>query len=187
MKIYPGQKMPNFSFDTPFKAENILYDVIGNRPATIMFLRDSGCLFTAYYLEMMHQNYRFFTDSNRALICVVQGSPSEYSGYSKLKFPLVCDTESVLYKELELPKVTFTISLLSAEALRIISEAKKHHLKYEKSLKSNCQLPVTIMLQSDKTIEHIHRSQSITDIPELLELLGGGMVKPDVYKRVDSI
>ncbi len=183
MKILTGQKMPNFSFDTPFKAGNELYEVIANRPATMLFLRDSACLFTAYYLEMMHRNYRFFADSNRALICVVQGSPKQFKGYSKLKFPLICDSESALYKAFELPRVTFPISLLSAEALRIISEAKKHDINYEKSLKNNCQLPVTIMLEPDKTIESIHRSQSVTDIPELLELLGGGMVKSERYRQ----
>ncbi len=182
MKLYIGDKLPNFSYDTPTHSNNELYEAIGNKSATIIFFRDSACLFTAYYIEMLHRNYRYFKDGNRVLICVVQGHPSEFEGYSKLEFPLICDAELLLYKTFDLPKVTFPLSLLSVEALRIIDEAKRHNIPYEKSLKRNVWLPVTILTDQDKTIEHIHRSQSLTDIPELLVLLGGS-VKKNIWSR----
>ncbi len=172
MKLLIGEKFPNFGFDTPTCSGKKLYNEIANKPATIIFFRDSGCLFTAYYIERLKRNYRCFIEGNRALICIVQGSPSEFSGYKNMPFPLVCDADSVLYRAFDLPKVTFALSLLSVEALRIIEQAKKHNVPYEYSLKNNVQLPVTILTEPDKTIEYIHRSQSITDIPEILELLG---------------
>ncbi len=177
MRLLVGDKLPNFKYDTPTTADNDLYEVIGNRPATMLFFRDSGCLFTAYHLEKLRRNYRYFNSGNRALICVVQGTPSEFSGYKAFDFPIVCDADSVLYQAFDLPKAMFALSLLSIEALRIIEGAKKHDIKYERSLKENVQLPVTILTEPDKTIEYIHKSQSVTDIPELLVLLGGGVAE----------
>ncbi len=172
MKLIIGEKFPNFEFDTPICSGNKLYNVIANKPATIIFFRDSGCLFTAYYIEKLKRNYNRFEDSNRAIICIVQGTPSEFYGYKNIPFPIVCDAESVLYNTFELPKVTFPLSLLSVEALRIIDQAKKHNIPFEYSLKNNGQLPVIVLTHADKTIDYIHRSQSITDIPDILELLG---------------
>ncbi len=177
MKLHVGEKIPNFSYDTPVSSDNELYKTMGNKPTTMIFFRDSSCLFTAYYIEKLYRNYRLFSEGNRTLICVVQGSPDDFKSYKKLNFPLICDAKSVLYTAFDLPKVTFPLSLLSVEALRIIEQAKKHNIPYEVSLKRNLQLPVTFLTESDKTIEYIHRSQSITDIPEMLTLLGGNVKK----------
>ncbi len=175
MRLLVGDKLPNFRYDTPLTADNELYETIGSQCATILFLRDSDCLFTAYHLEHLRRNHRYFKSGNRKLICVVQGKPEEFCGYNHFDFPLICDAESVLYRAFDLPKAMFALSLLSIEALRIIEGAKKHSIKFERSLKENVQLPVTILVNQDKTIEYIYKSQSLTDIPSLLTLLGGGV------------
>lgn len=176
MKLTLGSKFPNFSFDTPYIPDNDFYTVTQKRPGAIIFLRDADCLFTSYYLERLRRSVDYFETEQRFLICVVQAKPCRMQQFFKSEppFPIVCDPDRALYLAFSLPKVSHSFSLLSIEALRIIQTAKKYDIEYEKSLKNNRQLPVSVLIGSDKTIAYLHAGQSITDVPDVGVLLGGG-------------
>ncbi len=174
MLLKTGDIFPDFLFDTPSVCEQRFYNVIKNQPTTLIFLRDSGCAITRYFIEELRESLRLFLSERRNLVVVVEGKPQDFAEYKKLTFPLICDAESALYRALQLPKAPGKFSLLSLKALTIIQKAKNEGLDYETSIKKNMQLPVTILLERDRSIESINLGKSITDIPTMLELLGGG-------------
>ncbi len=173
MKLKVENKFPDFLFDTPSQNEVRFYEHVKSRPATVVFLRDADCPFTTYYLEKFSLLYRNFVAQRRELVCVVQGSPAAFKIYASLPYPLVCDAFDELYRTFQLPKAKGRLSLLSLEALRILENVKSNDLLADRSLYKNLQLPVTVMLNPDKTIESLYCGKSITDIPKALDLLGG--------------
>lgn len=164
-KKLTGTKMPQFTYDTPYQAENDFYALCaGETPLLLVFLPNFGHPISRVYLSEYLKGLSQLTAGR--LACVVRSHPqriAEQLGGAVFPIPLICDAEGVLYDYFEVQQTTSVFDWTFA-ARRIIKAAKKEGYHHDK--KTPQLLPLTMVFAAQGEILYAHRGCSLTDLPE---------------------
>lgn len=169
-KRLTGTTVPQFTYDTPYQAENDFYALCaGETPLVVMFLPNFGHPISRAYITAYLDTLPALTAGRVA--CVVRSDPSriaESLGGAQLPFPIICDAEGVLYDYFDVRETTSIFDWTFA-ARRVMKAAKKegyHREKGEAQL-----LPLTLVLGEGGKVLYAHRARSLTDLPEDCEAI----------------
>ncbi len=169
-KKLTGTIVPQFTYDTPYQAENDFYALCaGESPLVMMFLPNFGHPISRAYITAYIDTLPALTAGRIA--CVVRSDPAriaESLGGAQLPFPLICDAEGVLYEYFDVRETTSLFDWTFA-ARRVMKAAKKEGYcpkKGEAQL-----LPLTLVLGEAGKVIYAHRARSLTDLPEDCEAI----------------
>ncbi|MFI3170538.1 MAG: hypothetical protein R3Y06_11390 [Faecalibacterium sp.] len=164
-KKLTGSKVPQFTYDTPYSAENDFYALCaGEVPLVMVFLPNFGHPISRHYLAGYMQTLQSLTAGH--LACVVRSDPGVIAARvagQAFPFEVICDAEGVLYDYFEVRQTT-SIWDWTFAARRIIKAAKKEGYQPEKGAPQ--LLPLTMVMGEAGQVLYAHRGRSITDLPE---------------------
>lgn len=180
-KILVGDKMPNLEFNTAYKNNVKLYDVLKNTGKTVFWVvRYIGCPPCRLDVHLISKEYKKFLELNTQVFVVMQSEQAtirEDLKDVKLPLDIICDPEMKFYKELEIlpaasmeelaPKNPDDIAKWE-EKIKGIKEAGFVHGKYEGNEQ---QLPALFIVNGEGTIEYAHYGENIVDMPTVYETL----------------
>ncbi|MEG1862221.1 MAG: redoxin domain-containing protein [Oscillospiraceae bacterium] len=178
-KLVKGDKFPQFTFDTAFKANMTTEQVVDGKQTFFWFLRYIGCTICRWDVHMLTQRYQEFVDNGVNVVVVMQSTPekvqSDLDG-ATLPFYLICDSTQAIYKALEIDSATSKEEMaptLEAQARLAVKRegvqaAGFKHGEYEGN---EMQLPAFFHVMPDLTVEEAHYGKYIADIPTIDEML----------------
>lgn len=160
MKLYQGDKMPNFTYQTPYKTGCQLQDTVQRVPGktAIVFLRYLGCTACQFEIRQYAAQYEKIKEIGAQMFIVLQSDPKRVASETeefKLPFDVICDPDQTLYKEFEIPVAKdkeelhdFNSEKWAAKAA-IVKAAGLTHGEYEGE---ELQLPATFIVDQDLNI-----------------------------------
>lgn len=128
-KLQTGEKMPDFTYDTPFAAGVALSDTarrVTGRTA-LVFLRYYGCTLCQYDIHRYAKEYGQIAATGGQMLVVLQSDPKKLAGQLKpgdLPFDIVCDPEARLYQQLDIRPAASQAGLADAGTMLKIAKAK---------------------------------------------------------------
>ena len=164
-RIAVGDKLPFFVYDTPYSAQNRFRDLLQRKsPLVLVFMANFGHPITRTFASRYAETYGALQDGGFALVVRSRADKLSTSiGPDTLPYPLLCDSEGVLYEHLDIPQSSSALMTYSLEGWRILREAKRQG--YHAAKGQMQQLPLTLILDQDGTVLFCHYGASLTDVP----------------------
>ena len=177
-KLYVNDKMPDFSFTTPFRKDVRLSEVTKGRKLALVFLRYYGCTLCQFDLAQYAKNYDKIKATGGELLVVLQSDPDllreELGGTEVFPFEIICDPEEKLYREFEILPATCQEEMVGPTTMAKIEKAMSGGFSHGRYEGEELQLPASFVLQPDLTITFAQYAKAVDDIPDadqLVELL----------------
>lgn len=179
-RLIKGQKMPNFSFQTPFEGNLSFYDALIGKKTVLLFHRFIGCRLSQFDIRNLALGYDQIIASGGNVFVVVQSPPETVRGYyskNTLPFTIICDPEQILYKRFEIPAATSIEEFQGGRFKEKIEEINGTDLVKGKDEGEPLQLPAMIMLDEAQIITYAHYGKNGADVPNISEI--ALLLKPD--------
>lgn len=177
-QLKAGDRMPDFTFCTPFEEGRSLYETIGRAPKTaLLFLRYYGCTLCQYDIHLFKVHYEEISAAGGQLLVVLQSDPARLAGQmtrEDLPFDLVCDPDKKLYQQFEISPAASMEDLVNDKAIEKIAQAKAAGMTHGEYEGDELQLPAAFVMDAQGTLLHVHYGKGAEDVPgpaELAELL----------------
>ena len=176
-KLTVGDKLPNFTFDTPYQKGLSMYEELKKAPKTaLVFLRYYGCPFCQFDMHSYEVSYDQITASGYQFFVVLQSDPDKLkktlAGHP-LPFPIICDPQMKLYKELEIPDGT-GMTLAGPNTMTKAAAVKAAGYQHGDYEGIETQLPATFAVDQSGTVTYVHYAEFIDDSAtdkQLIDLL----------------
>ena len=175
MQLIQGSTMPDFIVDTDRRNYVNLYSLI-NRPTVFWVIRYIGCPVCRYDVHILKENYKRIAEKGYNLYVVMQ-SDTEHIHRSlenvNLPFEIICDPAQQIYRNLDILPAANRAEL-AGDRSRLMEKAEKTkelgftHGDYEGN---EMQLPALFIVDTDGTVRYAHYGKSITDMPDIDELI----------------
>ena len=184
-KLFVGDKMPNFTFQTESETGVTTEKVLQGGRTVFWVLRYIGCTTCRWDVHQISLNYDKFKEKGAQVYVVMQSDPAvvrEDLKDSPLPFHIICDQDQEIYKTLEIratetreerqPKTPEDIAKWEAKIAKVRASGFVHG-KYEGNEQ---QLPAMFVVEPDGTVIYAHYAENSIDMPsvdEMLEILDG--------------
>lgn len=178
-KLTVGEKMPNFTYDTPYEQNLTLAETAGKAPKTaLVFLRYYGCPICQLDIQELADSYAEITAKGGQLLVVLQSKPEllaeKLGSKDALPYPIICDPEMKLYKDFCIEPAASMAKMADAKVMLKIAKATAKGYKHGEYEGEELQLPAAFVVNSDCEILYAHYAKSLGDMPssdDLAELL----------------
>lgn len=177
-KLSAGDKMPNFTFATAYEQNKKIQDVLNKENTFFVVHRYIGCTFCRYDVHLLQSRYAEFVQKDAQVFVVMQSTPEsvrEDLKNIKLPFDIICDTDMVIYKTLEVAPAKDMGELAPSEIMEAVqAKAVKAaadgftHGKYEGVEE---QLPAMFLVDRQGIVKFAHYGKNIMDLPSIDEML----------------
>ena len=168
-----GDKLPNFTVDTPFQSGVSLQELCGGKPTAILFLRYYGCTLCQYDIHQLKVQYEKIASQGGNALVVLQSDPKGIAQQLKpgdLPFAIVCDPEKALYQELDIRPAKDKMELGGGDAMGKIAKVKAEGFQHGAYEGDEMQLPACFVVDKDLTITYARYGKNAADIPSVEEL-----------------
>lgn len=179
--VSAGEMFPDLSFTTYSGEELTIGEAVKRKKHTVIWvMRFIGCRFCQYDMDMLAQEYARFTGKDVQVLAVLQSSRDSVRGLKgdyQVPFDIVCDTEHVFYKELDVRATRTKEERMPSDPAGLARlEAKKAAVaarNYERKTGEGeaQQLPALFIMAPDRRIEYAHYAVNSIDIPDFDEML----------------
>lgn len=174
-KLNQGEKMPNFTYDTPFDAGCTLVETVKKAAGktAVIFLRYYGCTLCQYDIREFAIQQGKITAGGGQMLVVLQSDPAKLAGQMEkgdLPFDIICDPEQKLYKEFEIFPAPSKEKMVDIKTVGKISKAKANGFQHGDYEGDELQLPAVFVLDHDLTLTYAHYGKTVGDVPTPLEL-----------------
>jgi peroxiredoxin len=171
-KLIPGNKMPDFTFDTIHTTGRKLYENLAENKTALVFLRYYGCTLCQYEILQLAEQYAAIAAKGSKAYVVLQSNPTrlaEQIAPDALPFEIICDPEMKLYKEFEILPFEGDAKITEKEIAKFtaLKSSGLQHGEYEGEEK---QLPALFILDNTGTVLTAHYAESLADMPAMSEL-----------------
>lgn len=178
-----GERMPDFSFDTPFETGRSLGETAKRSAGRtgIVFLRYYGCTLCQYDIHRYAAEYGKITERRGQLLIVLQSDRERLAGQMKrdsLPFDIICDPKGELYKRFEIHAAASKEDMMGPGTMEKIQAARAAGFSHGDYEGEELQLPAAFVVDRELKICYAHYGKTVDDIPsaqELGEILGEGM------------
>lgn len=163
-----GDILPDFTFDTPDERGCRFSQAAGGSPTLLLFLRHAGCPLTRYTLSQYREEYGEILSSGGKVMAVLRSLPEKAAailGEERFPFPLLCDGESALYRQMGVPRAACTEGAFSAAALRKMEKARRLFPPREEGEDDLLQLPGALFLDGELRLCRIRYGLHAADTP----------------------
>lgn len=188
-KIKAGDKLPMFSYDTPYRAQNHFRDLLAAQaPLVLVFMANFGNPVTRTFASRYAETYDKLYSGGFAMVVRSRADKLAASlAQDALPFPLMCDADGVLYDLLEIPTRGSAWTAYSLEAWQILRQAKKQGYRAAKGAEQ--QMPLTLILDKDGKVLFCHYGTSLTDVPQDCEAMQSLLEEleliPDSFEKAE--
>ncbi len=177
-KLHVGEKMPDFTFETPYEKGLTLAGVaqrVEGRTA-VVFLRYYGCTTCQYDIHLFMTQHDKIAATGGQLLVVLQSDPAKLAAQVKpgeLPFDIICDPDQTLYKEFDIQPAASKeayandAKTVAKRAAKEAYEVKFVHGEYEGN---ELQLPATFVIEKDRTITFAEYHTGTGGVPSPAEL-----------------
>lgn len=174
-KLSVGEKMPQFTYDTPFAAGVSLTKTAGriNGKTALVFLRYYGCTLCQYDIHQFAVRYNSIRTAGGQILVVLQSDPVKLADQLQpqdLPFDIICDPEHKLYREFGIEPAVSMAKMADAKTIAKIAKAKAGGFKHGEYEGEELQLPAVFVMEPDLTLTFVHYGEAAGDIPEAEEL-----------------
>lgn len=175
-RLQKGSKMPNFKFNTAYKNDIYVNDVLKGK-TVFWVLRYIGCTVCRYDVHLISQRYEEFKAKNAQVFVVMQSDQQHVQNdlkETKLPFDIICDNKMEMYHSLEIAPAISTDALLGDKKEELTVKGEKaakvgfSHGDYEGD---ELQLPAMFIVDENGIVEYAHYAKSIMDMPTVDEVL----------------
>ena len=172
-KLHVGEKMPDFTFDTPFE-KGLTIGQVAKRvegKTAVVFMRYYGCTMCQYDIHLFKTQHDKIAATGGQMLVVLQSDPGKIAaqqGPDDLPFDIICDPEQKLYKQFDIRPAKSKLGMVSLKTIGKLGKAKAFtHGEYEGD---ELQLPAVFVVKPDLTLTHVHYGTSAGDVPDPEEL-----------------
>ncbi len=169
-----GDKVPNFSFDTPWKFSQNFYEIIQDQDAVLVFLRYHGCPVCQMEMANIKRDIELFNKKKARVFLFLQSSTATLLPMLKEEdwpFDIVCDPNGKIF-QLYAVKPGGILKYLRPAGLIAAIKATSRGFFHKKFEGKETQLPAAFIMKSDKTIKYVHYGKNISDVPKPSTLAG---------------
>ena len=174
-KLAIGDKAPDFRFKTPWDGETNFYDVAGNNPAVLIFLRYYGCPVCQMEMVKIKQEIDLVRQKGGRVFIVLQSAPETLASLIKrddFPFTIICDPQGKVF-QLYGVEAGGIIKYLHPAGLIAAIKATFRGFLHGKFEGKETQLPAAFAMKADKIIKYAHYGENISDIPPLAKMISG--------------
>lgn len=175
-RLQKGAMMPNFKFNTAYKDDLQLYDVLKGK--TILWvLRYIGCTVCRFDVHLISERYKEFKDKNAQVFVVMQSDQQHVQNDLKdikLPFDIICDTNMEIYNSLDILPADSKNDLIGDkrdELLEKDAQATAFGFSHGDYEGNEMQLPAMFIVNEDGIVDYAHYAKSIMDMPTIDEVL----------------
>ena len=174
-RIAAGAVMPDFSYVTPFSAQNLLSETVRrvSGKTALVFLRYYGCRMCQLDLLDFTEEYSKITAKNGQLLTVLQSAPQKLArqfAEERPPFDIICDPGQKLYQMLEIPSAASKEALKDDSSMAKFQRVLARNLRHGEYEGNELQLPAAFILDHGLHVTYAHYGRVITDIPSADEL-----------------
>lgn len=177
-KINVNDQMPDFVFNTPYRKDVRLSEVLGGKKTALVFLRYFGCTLCQYDLAQYAKNYDKIKAVGGELLVVLQSDPDrlreDLADMAVFPFEIICDPEEKLYNEFEILPAPSKEKLAGLSTMPKVVKAMAAGYKHGRYEGEELQLPASFILTPELTVTYVRYAKVIDDIldsGQLAELL----------------
>ena len=176
MNISKGSKAPDFSYVTVKGTGQLAQKIQEAEKTILVFSRYLGCPLCQLNLLSYCEEYARIQQKNAQILLVLQSSLETLQNQTLVKeppFDIISDPNMELYQLFHVPAAKNMLSMLALNGKLLkkafaLSRRKLKHGAYEGNEQ---QLPALFILGKDRTVLHAHYASSISDMPDMDELL----------------
>lgn len=167
-KINVDERMPDFKFETPFRRNVQLSDVVGDGKTALVFLRYYGCTLCQYDLAQYAKNYEKIKAAGGKMLVVLQSDPvqlkADLGTEAALPFEIICDPKEELYREFEILPAASEKEMAGQNTMVKVGKAIEAGFSHGRYEGEELQLPAVFILMPDLTVTYAHYAKVIDDI-----------------------
>ena len=175
-KFQVGEKLDDFSYDTPFEPGLRLKETaerVSGRTA-ILFLRYYGCTLCQLDIHRLMAGYERIRETGGQALVVLQSRPQTIALQVKpgeLPFDIICDPEGQLYGKYGIMAAASMEEMLDERTMEKVAQARAEGFSHGEYEGEELQLPAVVVLQRDLTVTYAHYGTSAGDVPDVEELV----------------
>lgn len=166
-KLKPGDKAPDFRYDSPWKSDQVFYETIGNRPAAVVFLRYFGCPVCRMEMVDLKKKIELFDQKKATVFVVLQSPPATIASLCEQEdwpFTIVCDPDADVFKLYHVePGGVF--KYLHPAGLIAAIKATFRGFAHGRFEGKETQLPAAFIVAADQTIAFSYYGKHVSDTP----------------------
>lgn len=175
-KLAAGEKMPDFSYESPFEKNARFADAVARVPGktALIFLRYFGCTLCQFQIHDYLTHYEDIASTGGQVLVVLQSDPQlVYNDIKDVDFPfeIVCDPTQSLYKRFGLDSAPDKKTMLGENGVEFVASLKAQGFKHGKYEGNELQLPATFIVDHDLTITFVHYGKTGPDVPSSAEVV----------------
>lgn len=178
-RLSVGSIFPDYSVSTQFEDETTIRRIADGKPLMLVVLRYIGCPSCRYDVHMLQENNERFAAKGVSVAVIMQSTPGSIRSALRnepLSFPIICDPDCSIYRDLEIKPAENRETLLgSGEAAQkfmkkreAVRELGYAHGEYEGIEE---QLPAFFFMDADLNVTAAHYAGSLGDMPTAEEML----------------
>ena len=175
-KLHVGEKMPDFTFDSPFE-KGLTIGAVAKKvegKTAVVFMRYYGCTICQLDLLRLKQGYDRIEAAGGRVLVVLQSDPAgirEQNGPDHFPFEIVCDPEQALYRRYHVCPALSMERMADLRTLEKIGQARAAGLVHGKYEGDELQLPAAFLLDKDNRVLKAHYAAKAADLPTVDQLV----------------
>lgn len=174
-KLSVGQKMPDFTFVTPYETGRTLAGEAARGGKTaVVFLRYYGCTMCQYDIREFAANYDRLSAAGGRLLVVLQSDPAKLAEKiprDALPFDIICDPEQELYRAFEIRPAACKEEMRGPNLAEKFDKVRASGLQHGEYEGEELQLPAAFVVRPDLELTYAHYARTIDDMPDVEELV----------------
>lgn len=174
-KLTIGNRALDFKFNTPWDDDVDFYDVVGNNPAVLIFMRYYGCPVCQMEMAKIKQEINSAEKKRARVFVILQSAPEIIASLIKeddFPFTIICDPQGKIFR-LYGVEAGGLIKYLHPSGLIAAIKAVSKGFMHGKFEGKETQLPAAFAMAADKVINYAHHGKNISDMPSLDKIVIG--------------
>jgi peroxiredoxin len=174
MKLIVGDKIPDFTVDTPYKRGISLDSLLSDNKTAILFLRYAGCTLCRFDMMILSEEYGKIKEAGGEALVVLQSDPDKLKielDKNNYPFEIICDPSQELYKQLEIMPAESQIKMIGLDSVIKLAKVQASGLTHGDYEGNELQLPAAFVVDNDLNVTYAHYAKNITDMPDVDKLV----------------
>jgi peroxiredoxin len=170
MKLIVGNKMPDFTVDTPYKRGISLNGLLSDDKTAILFLRYAGCTLCRFDMMILKDEYDKIEAAGGKVLVVLQSDPDKLSNEldkDYYPFEIICDPSQKLYKQLEIMPANSQEEMIGPGSMEKLGRVQTSGLTHGDYEGNELQLPAAFVVDKSLYVTYAHYAANITDMPDV--------------------
>ncbi len=166
-KLQAGDNAPDFEFQTPWSPIQNMYEISGENPIVLVFLRYQGCPVCQMEMAFLKREIELFKQKDANVIVLLQSQTETVAAVTNSEdwpFLIACDPQGDIFRKYAVEPGGILKYLHPAGMISAIKSFGQgfRHGKFEGK---ETQLPAVFSINAEKVITYAYYGRHISDVP----------------------